>query len=163
SWNAHALALDFLIICASVYAIDKIVPRSTADDLWTRNLDVTIPVRDNERWSTATEGLAQAVSFLTGDRWSFTFTHAEREFSRRRTNRRKRARGFPESPVVSLLSGGLDSFIAAINLLNEHRDSKILFVSHYDGYVSGPASDQESVRRFLSGKYLNRVAHLQVR
>lgn len=163
SWNIHAAGLDFLIICASVYAIDKIVPRSSTPDLWTRDLEVSIPVRDSERWEAASEALAESVSFLTGDRWAFEFTQAEHGFARRRRNRRKRAKGFPKSPVVSLLSGGLDSFIAAINLLNEHRDSKIHFVSHYDGHVSGPASDQEAVRRFLSTKYLNRVSHLQVR
>jgi 7-cyano-7-deazaguanine synthase in queuosine biosynthesis len=163
SWNIHTAGLDFLILCACVYAIDKIVPRSSMPDLWTRDLRICIPVRDTERWRAASEALGESISFLTGDRWSFEFTQAEYDFASRRRNRRKRARGFPKSPVVSLLSGGLDSFIAAINLLNEHRDSRILFVSHYDGHVSGPASDQDSVRRFLSAKYLNRVSHLQVR
>ena len=73
------------------------------------------------------------------------------------------ARGFSQKPVVSLLSGGLDSFIGAINLLHEHTDAKLLFVSHYDGHVSGPATDQNNLRQLLSLKYGQRLRHFQVR
>jgi hypothetical protein len=86
-----------------------------------------------------------------------------RRFSQRRTNRRVRARGFPKSPVVTLLSGGLDSFIGAINLLHEYPAARLLFVSHYDGHVSGPATDQDKVRQLLSLRYGQRISHLQVR
>jgi 7-cyano-7-deazaguanine synthase in queuosine biosynthesis len=163
SWNADLLGLDFLMICASVYAIDKIVRRDATPDLWTRELDVEIPVRNPELWATASDGLSEAVSFLTGDRWNFEFVEAARNFSQRRSNRRVGAKGFPQSPAVCLLSGGLDSFIGAINLLNQHPDSKLLFVSHYDGHVSGPATDQDNLRQLLSLKYSQRVRHLQVR
>lgn len=163
SWQPHVLGLDFLVICACVYGVDKIVPRDDTPDLWTRTLEVSIPVRNRETWVAASAALAEAVSFLTGDSWSFEFTDAQRNFSQRRRNRRVHAPGFPKSPVVSLLSGGLDSFIGAINLLHEHVDRKLLFVSHYDGHVSGPARDQENLRRLLSSKYGQRVRHLQVR
>ena len=163
SWQPHVLGLDFLVICACVYGIDKIVPRHDTPDLWTRTLEVSIPVRNRETWVAASAALAEAVSFLTGDNWSFEFTDAPRNFSQRRPNRRVRAPGFPKSPVVSLLSGGLDSFIGAINLLHEHVDGRLLFVSHYDGHVSGPATDQENLRQLLSLKYGQRIRHLQVR
>jgi len=163
SWNVHTEALDFLLICASIYAVDRVVKRENASDHWTRNLDVMIEVRDVERWQPVAKDLAAAVSFLTGDLWVLTFEAAQHSFSRKRKNRRKHALGFPKSPVVSLFSGGLDSYIAALNLLNEHRETKLLFVSHYDRHVSGPASEQEALRRFLSSKFLNRVSHLQVR
>jgi 7-cyano-7-deazaguanine synthase in queuosine biosynthesis len=163
SWNPHVLGLDFLVICACVYAVDKIVPRDETPDLWTRTLDVTIPVRNRYAWVAASDALAEAVSFLTGDSWSFEFSEAPRNFSQRRSNRRVHAPGYPKSPVVSLLSGGLDSFIGAINLLHEHPDAKLLFVSHYDGHVSGPAKDQDNLRQLLSLKYGQRLRHLQVR
>lgn len=163
SWQPHVLGLDFLVICACVYAVDKIVPRDDTPDLWTRTLEVTMPVRNRETWVAASAALAEAISFLTGDRWSFEFTGAARNFSQRRSNRRVHALGFPKSPVVSLLSGGLDSFIGAINLLHEHPEAKLLFVSHYDGHVSGPANDQNNLRQLLSLKYGQRIRHLQVR
>lgn len=163
SWQSHVLGLDFLIICACVYAVDKIVPREETEDLWTRTLEVTIPVRNRETWVAASDALAEAVSFLTGDSWSFEFTDAPRDFSQRRSNRRKGAPGFPKSPVASLLSGGLDSFIGAINLLHQYPEARLLFVSHYDGHVSGPATDQNNLRQLLSLKYGQRIRHLQVR
>jgi 7-cyano-7-deazaguanine synthase in queuosine biosynthesis len=163
SWNPHVLGLDLLIICACIYAVDKIVPRGDTPDRWTRALDVTIPVRNRDAWTPVSDRLAEAVSFLTGDSWSFEFTDAPRNFSQRRANRRVRAHGFPKSPVVSLLSGGLDSFIGAIDLLHEYPEAKLLFVSHYDGHVSGPATDQENLRRLLSQKFGQRISHLQVR
>lgn len=163
SWHPHVLGLDFLVICACVYAVDKIVRREDTPDLWTRTLEVSIPVHNRESWARASAALAQSISFLTGDSWSFKFTDAQRDFAQRRSNRRIRAPGFPKSPVVSLLSGGLDSFIGAINLLQEHPATKLLFVSHYDGHVSGPATDQNNVRQLLSLKYGQRIRHLQVR
>jgi 7-cyano-7-deazaguanine synthase in queuosine biosynthesis len=163
SWQPHVLGLDFLVICACVYAVDKIVPRNETEDLWTRTLEVSIPVRNRETWVTASAGLAEAISFLTGDSWSFEFTDAPRNFSQRRSNRRVHAPGFPKSPAASLLSGGLDSFIGAINLLHKHPEAKLLFVSHYDGHVSGPAKDQDNLRQLLSLKYGQRIRHLQVR
>lgn len=155
--------LDFLLIASTVYAINKIVPRSSATDLFRRVLKVSMPLHEPAPWTGAAETLAEAISFLTGDDWKFEFVQAETQFSKRRPNRRKRALGYPRSPVVSLLSGGLDSFIGALDLLSENQGATILFVSHYDGHVSGPAKDQDNLRRFLSSKYLGRVAHLQVR
>lgn len=163
SWNPDLLGLDFLVICGLVYAVDKIVRRDTTPDLWTRTLDVVIPVGNRDLWVTASDNLAEAVSFLTGDRWSFEFVPATRNFSQRRSNRRVHAKGFPKSPVVSLLSGGLDSFIGAIDLLQKYPSSKLLYVSHYDGHVSGPATDQNNLRRLLSSKFDQRLRHLQVR
>jgi 7-cyano-7-deazaguanine synthase in queuosine biosynthesis len=163
SWKVDELGLDFLVICACVYAVDKIVPRAATADHWTRTLDVSIPVRNLQTWVATADALAETVSFLTGDSWSFEFTEAGRSFARRRANRRPSANGFPKSPVVSLLSGGLDSFIGAIDLLHDEPEAKMLFVSHYDGHVSGPATDQDNVRRLLTRKYGQRLRHLQVR
>src|ERR1041385_4947695 len=100
SWHPHVLGLDFLVICACVYAVDKIAPRDDTPDLWTRTLEITIPVHNRETWATASAALAESISFLTGDSWSFEFTDAPRNFSQRRSNRRVHAPGFPKSPVV---------------------------------------------------------------
>ena len=163
SSNHPARGLDFLLIAATVYAIDKIVPRVSADDRWKRIFSVTMPLHEPVPWNDAADTLAEALSFLTGDEWTLSFVPVEKEFSRRRQNRRKAPMGYPKTPVVSLLSGGLDSFIGALDLLAEHKEGRILFVSHYDGHVSGPASDQDNLRIFLASKFIGQVDHLQVR
>lgn len=156
-------ALDFLVIAAVSYAADKIIPRKLAADLWTRSLSVTLPLQEPNTWLEAGDALAGSLSFLTGDAWSFVFTQADQPFHRPGANRRKRPKGFPESPCVSLFSGGLDSFIAALDVLGEQSHAPVMLVSHYDRHVSGPASDQESLRIFLESKFPGRIYHLQVR
>lgn len=163
SWRVDTKALDFLVISAVVFAVDKIARRKQTPDRWTRNLNVTLPLQHPEDWNPAAAALAECVSFLTGDRWRFTFTQVDKPFNRRRMNRRKAPPGFPKSPVVSLLSGGLDSFAGALDLLGQHPGQRLLFVSHYDGDVAGPASDQTNLCRFLADKFPGRVSHLQVR
>ncbi|HEY1082882.1 MAG TPA: Qat anti-phage system QueC-like protein QatC [Prosthecobacter sp.] len=156
-------ALDLLVFGAVVYAIDKIASRKDATDRWTRTLEVTLPVADLTGWEEAKPHFERSISFLTGDVWRFTFVQAEHGFARHRRNRRRILERFTNSPVVSLLSGGLDSFIAAINLLHDNKRGKILFVSHYDGHVAGPASDQKRLRRVLENHFPSRIQHLQMR
>lgn len=163
SWRVDTKALDFLVLSAVVFAIDKIVLRKRAPDRWTRDLHVTLPLQHSAEWTQAAQALAESVSFLTGDRWHFTFAQADGPFSRRRANRRKMPRGFPKSPVVGLLSGGLDSFVGALDLCARFPKQPILFVSHYDGDVAGPASDQTRLCELLKAKVPNPISHLQVR
>ena len=56
-----------------VYALDKTIPRDTADDCWTREIALSMPVSDPVRWNAAASELTEAVTFLTGDRWRFAF------------------------------------------------------------------------------------------
>jgi|SRR5882724_4885658 len=157
-------ALDFLVIAAIAYGIDKIVARKLAADNWTRRLNVTIPVWHATDWNHAADALAESISFLTGDIWNFEFIQAEKPFSKPRKNRRKLAKGFPNTPVVSLLSGGIDSFVGALDLLADHSKQRLLFVSHYDRHVTGPAKQQENLIEFLKTKFkADRISHFQVR
>ncbi|MBN1671099.1 MAG: hypothetical protein JXR37_08715 [Kiritimatiellae bacterium] len=163
SWRIDAKALDFLVLSAVVFAVDKIALRRRTPDRWTRDLRVTLPLQHFAEWNQAAAAFAESVSFLTGDRWHFTFTQADGPFSRRRTNRRKLPRGFPKTPEVSLLSGGLDSFVGALDLCAKFPKQPILFVSHYDGDVAGPASDQAHLCECLKAGVPNPISHLQVR
>jgi hypothetical protein len=91
------------------------------------------------------------LNFLTGDRWTFQF--------------RQRPKGFEatvaQKPLIyvkpafdglSLFSGGLDSMIGAINVLEDGLNP--LFVSHAgEGAVS---ASQEKVFQYLESKYPKR-------
>lgn len=161
SWTAAPVVLDLLLISAVVYATDKAISREHFEDRWTRTINVSIPVHDAEKWNSASALLEHSISFLTGDQWRFEFVQTTCGWIRRRRNRRS-ARGFPATPVVSLLSGGLDSFIGALDLLSEHSN-RLLFASHYDGKVPGPASDQDRLLDLLETHFPKRVRHLQMR
>ena len=98
-----------------------------AQDGWTREIDLYVPVSDPDLWTSSAPQIEYLLKFLTGDRWrivfrvlaggvSFVQTGAETEHTTR-------------VDEVSLLSGGLDSFIGAIDMLSSGR--RPLFVSHY--------------------------------
>jgi hypothetical protein len=107
--------------------VDKNVSRShNAEDSWTRELTINLPVSNPELWTGAASQITKALAFLTGDRWTL-------EFRARPEARVILAR--PPIPAealrvdcISLLSGGLDSFIGAIDLLS--AGNRPLFVSH---------------------------------
>ncbi len=163
SRQVNVRALDFLFISAVVYASDKIISRTATADRWTRTFELTIPLQQPEEWLDARAALEAAVSFLTGDRWTISFVQARHVFQAVRPNRRRRAKGYPASPIVTLLSGGLDSFIGALDALAEYDHHRLQFVSHYDGHVSGPGADQENLRILLESRFPGRISHLQVR
>lgn len=127
-------ALDLALLAASVTAADTRISRAVdAEDRWTREIDLHVPVKEPRLWAENAHLVIRILNFLTGDRWNVYF--------------RARAKGIgslaaaPEKPrkvdasSVCLFSGGLDSFIGAVDLLA--GDEAPLLVSHYwDGITS---------------------------
>lgn len=160
--GAEEWALDLLVLATTVYAIDKMTARSSAPDGWTRMFKVSIPVASPELWNDEEETLADALSFLTGDRWTLTFT--KRTHSVYRPHRRRRRRRLSIRPnAVCLLSGGLDSLIGAIDWLEANPHGHLLVVGHHDGKMSGPMSDQEALLKKLRPAFPGRLEALLVR
>ena len=146
------LGVDLLVLAAHIYAADTRISRDAeSQDNWTRELRLVVPVSDIARWNSVSGLLQRMLNFLTGDRWTFGF--------------RPRPEGFEQfvapKPLllpelhfedVSLLSGGLDSLIGAIDTLDQGRNP--LFVSHAgEGAVSAA---QETLFRTLETQYPNR-------
>lgn len=106
-------AWDFLSIALAVVAADFTALRAKSADAWTRVIDLEIAVQDPVFWNTQARALEGALRFLTTDRWTLTF----------------HAGGFgppaqlqalhPSEDSVVLLSGGLDSLIGAIDLVEQ--------------------------------------------
>lgn len=160
-----AIALDFLIIASLCYVIDKVVPRKSAADNWTRQFEVEFPVSDPKMWSRVGSDLETALSFLTGDVWQISFCTANSAFFRRpRQRRRVRKLFLPRmetATAVCLFSGGLDSLTGAINLLEEDASRKVLLIGHYD--AAGPRSQQEGLLAKIGKHYALRSELLQTR
>ena len=121
-------AIDLALVAAAVTAADTRISRSAdAQDAWTREIDVHLPVEDSALWTGLGPLIVTTLNFLTGDRWGVHF--------------RPRAAGTrPLAPAstklrtanpttVCLFSGGLDSFIGAIDLLAAGHAP--MLVSHY--------------------------------
>lgn len=139
-WRPPAAAADLLVLAASVYCIDKAAVRADAADRWTRDLSVSVPVRDAARW--AKSGLEDTLRFLSGDRWSVLFHESG-------CDPLAGLPGVPEAPsavadvtAVSLFSGGLDSLIGVIDYLERNPGESLLLVSHTEGGQASPAQDR---------------------
>jgi hypothetical protein len=134
------VALDVLILAAQVHAADTRISRATeSQDSWTREIRLVVPVSDPSLWTAAAPTLKRALDFLTGDRWTVGFRARPKAF---RTIMPGRPRGARRPPFdrVSLFSGGLDSLIGAIDILES--DGTPLLVSHAgEGAVSKSQED----------------------
>jgi hypothetical protein len=108
------------------------VSRGTPKDLgerWGRNFHFIIPVRRPGKWrdATTTKALTEALSFLSGDHFDFTFRHLK--------SKRVAQHTFPidcmgDADVVSLFSGGMDSFAGVVQEVAAFNAKPIL-VSHW--------------------------------
>ncbi len=156
-------SIDFLFISTVVYCIDKLVPRSLSIDNWTRQLQVEIPVSNPELWNQNADSFNSAISFLTGDLWKISYRNLDCSLIRPKRNRYGLFIKETMPITISLFSGGLDSLIGAIDLLESNPAATIKFVGHYDPAVGGPKSDQKNLIDELRGHYRDRVKFVQVR
>ena len=165
--NANPIPLDLMILASAVYALDKTIVRVTAGDGWTREISLSMPVSDPVRWNAAAPELAEAITFLTGDRWRFAFLPLSRPvvLSRRGLRRAQRQIVIPVAQLdtVCLFSGGLDSLVGAIDQLQQEKASKLLLVGHHDGDMAGPFADQRSLIEPLRVAYPQRLRPVFVR
>lgn len=132
-------ALELLLLATLVSIADTRINRVRASqDGWTREIGIYLPVADPARWGAAKPVLERLLRFLTGDLWVVDFRPWVGKLGR------PTAQGSlirPSFDAVSLFSGGLDSLIGAIDML-ERGSEKIYFVSHKaDGSISKPQRD----------------------
>lgn len=118
--------LDFLYACMSAYVADLTIPRRTAPDRWSRTFVIHLPVFSSSHWVTAGPRLCEALNFLTGDDWEICCRPREAETPEDCPTNQD---GQPNT--VSLLSGGVDSLVGAVDLLSE--GAGVAFVSHHGG------------------------------
>ncbi len=154
----------FLCIASCIYAADKALPRDGAEDKWTRHLAIEIPVEHIKTWAGVSKKLSDCVGFLTGDRWEISFRHGEKRLIQKKTRKRRIAFKRPTGKAVCLFSGGLDSFIGAVDWLTDNPGEKLLLVGHYDRHVSGPGADQRALQKACLKKFAGRfeLAQTQV-
>ncbi|NIJ87524.1 7-cyano-7-deazaguanine synthase in queuosine biosynthesis [Xanthomonas campestris] len=121
-------ALDLAVLAAAITAADTRISRDVdAQDGWTRQIELCVPVSDSRVWMDAASLIERTLNFLTGDLWLITFR--ERAASVQTLIPAFTGTLMEKPQSVCLFSGGLDSFIGAVDLLSEGE--RILLVSHY--------------------------------
>jgi len=127
-------AIDLVLLAATVTAADTRISRElSSQDAWTREIEVFVPVSEPELWTDAAPLLRRTLDFLTGDKWKLQFRSRPESLAQLSSPRGNLRLAHPDS--VCLFSGGLDSFIGAIDLFAS--GSNPLLISHYwDGITS---------------------------
>ncbi|MGB3071211.1 MAG: Qat anti-phage system QueC-like protein QatC [Ottowia sp.] len=133
-------AWDFLTLALAVNAADLAVVRAASADGWTRTIDLQVALVDPTPFLPLRAEIAEALRFLTGDFWRLDFV-AGGEPPPRST-----AMKAYDADCVSLLSGGLDSLVGALDLAA--LGQRPLFVSQI---AKGDSSTQLHYARSVGG------------
>ena len=112
--RADPRAWDLLSLALSVTAADLGVRRHSSPDGWTREINLQVAVSDPSFWGGQCSLLEDQLRFLTTDRWTITFADGGALPSP------PSRVVHPDEDCVSLLSGGLDSLVGAIDLVSRH-------------------------------------------
>lgn len=128
-------SIDLLILALHIQAADTRISRTEdSQDTWTREIRLIVPVSNIKKWNAISSILKKTLDFLTGDLWNIQFRSRSTNFcSIIKKNKKFPSRAKFDS--VSLLSGGVDSLIGTINLLEKGHIP--LLISHAsEGIVS---------------------------
>jgi hypothetical protein len=147
-------------LAITVFTSDKSASRGQAFDRWTRGFQIYQPVSDLETWNRVQKKLETMLSFLTGDHWEINFREVKNRTPISYKQSQMNLSHLVRHPsAVALLSGGLDSFSGAIDLM-ESVPAEVVFVSHYNR--GGPTKTvQDQVYAILNRNYHGRECPLQ--
>ncbi len=114
---------ELFTLASAIYCLDKVAARRTSTDAWTRTFAIEFP-GSMDGWKSP--HLKTAMNFLTGDHWSFS--------PQARSGILVSHNIQPTPDVVCLFSGGLDSLVGAIELLEAGRVVRL--VAHHETGVA---------------------------
>lgn len=141
-------AIDLLYISLMVFSADRKILRSIQPDAWTRSISIYMPVLCLYKWNANKQLLESMLHFLTGDYWQFYFRERElNQYETLRRNLMSKSKHTLAASEFCMLSGGLDSFIGATNLLA--TGNRPVFVGNYNG-GKGVSVYQNKVINLLS-------------
>lgn len=150
--HVDADAIDLMTIASAVTAAETFERRSDAADAWSRVMHLHIPVTDENLWNMLSDRLSSILNFLTGDQWKFTFTKTSLQMPKPIVSNKSKARlnSLKRLNSVCLFSGGLDSAVGAIDIINGKSKYKPLLLSHA---YRGDGIKQEKIKKLLKSNY----------
>jgi hypothetical protein len=140
-------AWDLLSIALSVVAADNGVERKHSPDGWTRIIELRIAVADAAFWNKQRQLIENLLRFLTTDIWSLDFA----EGGLLPTPLRDAA--ILNENCVALLSGGVDSLIGALDLVDTKQRPYL---------VSQVADGDKQNQAFFAAQIAGNSGHLQL-
>jgi hypothetical protein len=144
-------AVEALNAAIGAYIADIRIPRGETADGWTRDMVLHLAVHDPQQWEPVVPIFQEMLSFLTGDYWAIVLRQLPKT---RPPNNTKQVQKKPQSKIVCLFSGGLDSFIGAVDQIE--RYGNIVLVGHHGrggGATSVSQNDTvEALRKYYDDK-----------
>lgn len=114
------LGFDILTLATMVYLADTRIARLIhGQDSWTREIVIQLPVSDVDLWNKQITTVERMLKFLTGDLWGFEFVKRNWSFEQNEKAEEKTAL----YSRASLFSGGMDSLISTINLMEQEKNT----------------------------------------
>jgi len=115
---------DLINIALATFCVDSMVQRSVSKSrFFSRDIRITIPVSDKERWNKVKPLLERTISFMTYDIFKYNFIKRK---GNDLTNKPKKS----SFDSIALFSGGLDSFAGSHFLLSKGYNPIFLSVNH---------------------------------
>ncbi|WP_081759256.1 Qat anti-phage system QueC-like protein QatC [Thioalkalivibrio sp. HK1] len=140
-------AWDLLSIALSIICADTAERRNKTPDGWTRQVALEIAVGDPDFWNNNKSLLERQLKFLTTDRWQLKFIDLGL------LPEPPKRPEYPDRDCVSLLSGGLDSFVGAIDLFSKGKKPY---------FVSQVSRGDKCLQRKLASMFGEEPNHLQL-
>ncbi len=145
-------AIDLARIAGGAYLADRLTTRGAG---FTREMHLDVAVTDPDRWTgSVADDTADLLRWLTGDQWTLTLVPDS-------TDEKPQQLPVPEDGTpVSLLSGGLDSYLGALHLLNQ--PDPVRFLGHVDTSTA-VQSAQNRVRGWMQRSYSPAPSYTRLR
>jgi len=147
--NPSDEVMDFLNAAISVYTADQLVSRDRYGYRnWSRYFKLHLPVVGLRKWEKTKEDFQTALNFLTGDHWELFFRSRKSSYEEIKKSTKEKA-----ITKVSLLSGGLDSFIGVTDLLSSGEDIAVVGHHKSQGFEN---QSQSKLIELLKSEFKNR-------
>lgn len=144
-------SIDLFYVALMVFYADRKVLRAVQPDSWTRSFRIYMPVLCLDKWNTNKKLLEKMLKFLTGDYWEFYFRERQlNDYEEKRRVIMSKQRNSIDADEFCMLSGGMDSYIGAIDLLSLQK--RPIFVGNYSG-GKGVSVYQNKVISLLSAHF----------
>lgn len=150
------VATELYRLAVMSYTADSRLSRTVSSDRWSRDIVIHLPVSDDDLWNRAIPVVEELLGFLTGDRWRVLIFKEAWDRPARDEAAWKRSAEI-KTQTISLFSGGLDSFIGAVDLLA--KGSNVALVGHYDN--GSTKKVQSDLAAALDGHFPSRARLLQ--
>ncbi|HEY8722239.1 MAG TPA: 7-cyano-7-deazaguanine synthase [Gaiellaceae bacterium] len=149
---------DLLDIAGAVYRQDRLERRErprrrTFGGSQQRELMVEVAVRDPEFWrdSPADQQLRDALDWLTGDRWQFTFVRFTGERSPAEREQQLLSEVMDAGGQIALFSGGLDALAGASMLLEHDPACRLVAIGTNPRQIRCQVTLMRELRRLAPG------------